>query len=330
MPQHDLDVANGSGAALRSDLNGALAALGSTMKGPNAPPAPVAGMMWVEDDNPSSTRWTVRMFDGADWIALGILDATANTFEPYATATLGAQAAWVDVASAGTTDIGAAAGQAVRITGTTTITSLGTAPNGVTRKLRFAASLTLTHNASSLILPGGASIVTAADDRAEAVSLGGGNWIVTQYTPATAAGMRALAGAGLPAASYVSVLSGVWTGVFDLGLTDATFLDIALPANVQSIIGSGFVVTNQTAGGVDSGVFDVALLNASLVEQSRHMATQILSTTGALSGSGLVVGFNNVQAGNSGWRLRFYGRKITNQGPFNVERYQAHILCVTR
>ena len=82
MPQHDLDIANGSGAAVRADINGALAALGSTMKGPNAPPAPVAGMMWVEDDNPSSTRWTVRMFDGADWIAIGILDANANRFEP--------------------------------------------------------------------------------------------------------------------------------------------------------------------------------------------------------------------------------------------------------
>jgi hypothetical protein len=97
---------------------------------------------------------------------------------------VGVEPPWVDVASAGTTDIGAAAGQAVRITGTTTITALGTAPSGVTRKLRFAASLTLTHNASSLILPGGASIVTAAGDTAEAVSLGGGNWIVTYFQPA--------------------------------------------------------------------------------------------------------------------------------------------------
>jgi hypothetical protein len=194
MPQHDLDVGPGSGIAVRTDLNAALAALGSTMKGPNAPPAPVAGMVWVEDDNPSSTRWTVRMYDGADWIVMGTLDATANTFEPWASATLGARAGWVDIASAGTTDIGAAGGQAVRITGTTTITSFGTVADGVTRKLRFAGSLTLTHNASSLILPCGANITTAAGDTADAVSLGAGNWLVTQYTPATTAGMRSLAG----------------------------------------------------------------------------------------------------------------------------------------
>jgi hypothetical protein len=41
--------------------------------------------------------------------------------------------------------------------------------------------LTLTHNATSLILPGNANITTANNDRYEARSLGGGNWIVTKY-----------------------------------------------------------------------------------------------------------------------------------------------------
>lgn len=87
MAQDTLDIAAGlSGAAFRARVNLALGALGSTMKGPNAPPAPAAGMIWVEDDNPSSTRWTVRMYDGAEWIALGILDVTANRFEPASSA----------------------------------------------------------------------------------------------------------------------------------------------------------------------------------------------------------------------------------------------------
>jgi hypothetical protein len=128
-----------------------------------------------------------------------------------ARATLGVEAPYEDIASAATTNIGATSGQAVRITGTTTITSFGTAASGVRRVLRFAASLTLTHNASSLILPGGANIVTAADDRAEAVSLSGGNWLVTSYTPATAAGMRSLAGAA--AAPTDAVGDGQWTSI---------------------------------------------------------------------------------------------------------------------
>jgi hypothetical protein len=87
MAQHDLDIANGSGAAVRADINAALAALGSTMKGPNAPPSPSAGMIWVEDDNPTSARWSVKMYDGADWVLLGVLDSTANRFEVASTAT---------------------------------------------------------------------------------------------------------------------------------------------------------------------------------------------------------------------------------------------------
>lgn len=86
----------------------------------------------------------------------------------------------VDVASAATCDIGAAASPKVRITGTTTITSLGTGANRW-RLVRFGAVLTLTYNATSLILPGNANIVTAAEDRAEFVSDGSGNWRCINY-----------------------------------------------------------------------------------------------------------------------------------------------------
>src|SRR5690606_7462320 len=82
-----------------------------------------------------------------------------------------------DVASATTTDLGAAAGRIVDVTGTTTITSFGTVAAGVWRIVRFTGALTLTHNATSLILPGSANIKTAAGDCAIAVSLGSGNWV---------------------------------------------------------------------------------------------------------------------------------------------------------
>lgn len=179
MPQHDLDIANGSGAAVRVDLNNALVALGSSMKGPNAPPAAIAGMVWVDDDTPSATIWTIKQYDGAEWIELGRLDITNNIYIPSE-----GVIAWADVASAATVDLGAQASRSLRITGTTTITSFGTAANGVRRYLRFAAALTLTHNATSLILPGGATITTAAGDTATAISLGSGNWLVADFMPA--------------------------------------------------------------------------------------------------------------------------------------------------
>jgi len=90
----------------------------------------------------------------------------------------------VIVASATSTAIGAAISENVDISGTTTITSFDTVAEGINRKGRFTGALTLTHNATSLILPGVANITTAANDRYEARSLGSGNWIVTKYQKA--------------------------------------------------------------------------------------------------------------------------------------------------
>lgn len=85
-----------------------------------------------------------------------------------------------DVASASTCDIGAATTPRVRITGTTTITSLGTDINTL-RFVLFAGALILTHNATTLILPGGANITTVAGDTAIFASDGSGNWRCLTY-----------------------------------------------------------------------------------------------------------------------------------------------------
>lgn len=90
----------------------------------------------------------------------------------------------VSVASATTVNIGLAQSNHVTITGTTTITSFGTSASGVERIVLFAGALVLTHNAASLILPGGANIPTAAGDAAVFVSLGSGDWRCTSYLKA--------------------------------------------------------------------------------------------------------------------------------------------------
>ncbi|MFL9881301.1 hypothetical protein PQR63_23085 [Herbaspirillum rhizosphaerae] len=101
------------------------------------------------------------------------------------------QAQGAAIASAATTSIGGNSdGNYLHITGTTTITSLGTIAAGVSRTVVFDGSLTLTHNSTSLILPGAANIVTAAGDIAEFVSEGSGNWRCVKYVGgATASGV---------------------------------------------------------------------------------------------------------------------------------------------
>lgn len=85
------------------------------------------------------------------------------------------------LASATTTDLGSVPGRYVSITGTTTITGLGTIKAGTVKYIKFAGILTFTHNATSLILPGAANITTAAGDTAIMVSEGSGDWRCVSY-----------------------------------------------------------------------------------------------------------------------------------------------------
>lgn len=103
----------------------------------------------------------------------------------------------VTVASATTCDIGAVASHRVSISGTTTITGLGTVPNQI-RFGSFTGILTLTHNATSLILPGGASITTAAGDTFVASSDSSGNWRFLVYQKASGAAVTGGSGSGSP------------------------------------------------------------------------------------------------------------------------------------
>lgn len=85
----------------------------------------------------------------------------------------------------GTTNIAAATGNSVRLTnasGANAISALGTAQAGAKRRVWFSitgGSVSLTHNATSLILPGAQNISVTDGDVYEFVSLGSGNWRCT-------------------------------------------------------------------------------------------------------------------------------------------------------
>lgn len=90
-----------------------------------------------------------------------------------------------DIPAATTTDLSAATGDYVAVTGNATIASLGVAPAGVTRRVRFDGAPTLAHNLASLILPGGANILTRPGDTGEFVSEGAGVWRCSTYQKAS-------------------------------------------------------------------------------------------------------------------------------------------------
>lgn len=166
------------------------------------------------------------------------------------------QATWTDIASAATVNIGAAASANLRVTGTTGITAFDSVPSGIRRLLRFAGVVTITHNATSMILPGGANITTAAGDIYEFSSLGSGNWTCTAKifsldSIGTTRGSLIYRGASAYQAlvpstvGYVLRDGGVgadpsWVGGMTLlssgAVSSAATLDIALPSGYRKFV----------------------------------------------------------------------------------------------
>ncbi len=129
------------------------------------------------------------------------------------------------IASASAPNITTALGNTVHITGTTTITSFSTGTAGIRRILIFDGILTFTHNSTSLILPTGANITTAAGDTCTMVSEGSGNWRCTNYQRKdgtalvgfTATSSNALSGSVIQVVNhnYVTSTTGTTTIPFD-------------------------------------------------------------------------------------------------------------------
>lgn len=115
-------------------------------------------------------------------------DLIGNTLDEYLRATQAIvkqqMSQGADLASASTLAL-LADGNTFDVTGTTTITGISSAYswNGRTIILKFDGALTLTHNATTLILPGGANITTSAGDSAIFRQDASGEWrcIFYQY-----------------------------------------------------------------------------------------------------------------------------------------------------
>lgn len=173
-----------------------------------------------------------------------------------------------NVASASTCDIGATTTAIVRITGTTTITSLGTVANKL-RFVTFAAALTLTYNATTLILPGAANIVTAAGDTATFLSDASGNWTCLAYQraaipPAPGNGQIAFP-ATQNSSADVNTLDDYEEGTFTAGLAFG---------------GASTGITYTTQSGVYTKIGNVVFFSINLLLSNKGSATGAPTLTG--------------------------------------------------
>jgi len=140
-----------------------------------------------------------------------------------------------DIASATSLTLGKDGNQ-FDVTGTTTITSIATQGIGSIVTLHFDGVLTFTHHSTDLILPGAASITTAAGDIAVMYEYASADWRCVSYTKASGAAVVA-ATAGFTLATEQATTSG----------TAITFGSI--PTGTKMIVvGFKAVSTDGTAG----------------------------------------------------------------------------------
>lgn len=170
-----------SGLTFAQDVNAAIAALISSNSGASAPAtdcsaAAVKGQVWLDN---STTPNVLRQYDGTSWVFLGALDSSNHLWAPP----IGGGTA--TIASASTTDIWANVAASVTISGTTGVTALANADAvpGTMKVVTASGIFTMT-NSSSLVLPSGANITTAAGDQFLAVALTSTNVAVFAYTRA--------------------------------------------------------------------------------------------------------------------------------------------------
>lgn len=172
------------------------------------------------------------------------------------------------IASATTTDLGSKEATFLTVSGTTTITGLGTVSAGIYKWVVFSGALTLTHNGTSLILPTGANLTTAAGDTALFLSLGSGNWRCLSYTRATGltiAGAQTF-GDGTVGAPSITFTSDTDTGFYRIGANQ--FGAAANGANVAT-----FGTTSVTIPTLSSTTATITTGNITTVNSNTVAAT---------------------------------------------------------
>jgi len=151
---------------------------------------------------PNNTSQLISPADLRDWLEDGI-DSFVTQKDSSRLENVIYENEGSDIAASATVNLANATGNYLHITGAFNgITSFGTIPAGGRFVLVFDGICTLTYNATSLILPGGSNITTAAGDCAMLVSEGSGNWRMVGFFPISGGGgggdiTAVIAGTGL-------------------------------------------------------------------------------------------------------------------------------------
>lgn len=203
------------------------------------------------------------------------------------------------VASATTTNIGAANTMSVAISGTATITAFDTVASGTKRLCRATGAFTLT-NSGNLVCPGGANITAAAGDLFWAETTGGGVWYIGPYqrasgqalvtTVVTDAGV-----AGTTRNAKMNITAASSSGTFT---ADEVVVETALGGSSLKLSSYNQTVNLATtgAGGMDTGTAPVSGF-VSVYAIAKPDGTKSILACAVATSSGTIYSGANMPAG---------------------------------
>lgn len=228
------------------------------------------------------------------------------------------------------------------VTGTTTITSIDTSGTvGTEITLQFDGILTLTHNATDLILPTGANITTSAGDVATFREYASGDWVCINYqradgkplsnitlgtSQATTSGTAfdfsipsgvkkvsiffsktSLSGTD----DYIIQLSG--TSLETSGYTSQSLQIDGSPNGVSST--AGFIIINADATSITEGVYELFLYNTS----NKWVGTGVFNRTDDINVAVQSSGSKTITGELSQVRITRTGTNTFDAGEINVQ-----------
>lgn len=185
------------------------------------------------------------------------------------------------IAAASTVDLSTKNNTFITLTGTaTTITGLGTVSAGIYKFVVYNAAHSVTHNATSLILQGGASRTVANGDVSLFVSLGSGNWRELFYS----------GGAYQPIDADLTAIAALTTTAFGRGMLEyadaATAFTALKQAATETATGVVELATTAEAAAATDTAKVVTPAGLAASEFGRGQTWQDMTASRALDGAG--------------------------------------------
>ena len=169
------------------------------------------------------------------------------------------------IAAATSTDLSTIPDTFVTVTCSTTvgITGLGTISSGIYKWLVFSNSgtLTLAHNATSLILPTAANITVADKDTALMLSLGSGNWRCLSYNRANGANVlnASTFADGNVSAPGIAFTDDTNTGIYRIG---ADSIGVSTGGTLRATLAAAMSLTPATSLALTTGALTATTTGA--------------------------------------------------------------------